>query len=510
MLLSISLGIGQRQPVSPGPLPTYADALPGSDIGAKTNAAFSHCRELPGACIVKLQPSKVYTFSTTIRIPETSATLDCGGSTLQYQGRSDAILVSPGPAGPPFISGGIQDCTIVGNSAAHANGIHQQSRVGFVYDRVAIRDFNGADSAAIWWENVAGNQRAPGWNEQDVVRKMDLGNSTTLFRLTRSTGTDSFAYNRFEDLHLDVMDGQAGLSIEGNGTPGSVSLIHSDIALKANVHSSAQSARVIAVTRGGRIEGSKLTVLAEQTSGAENSYGIYVDDSSSVYTSGVYSVAQLKTFGGADGDRLVMIPTLNPTTGGVHYEPARDVIQQRHCKFDLGPRGAAFWLASYGGVEVNCDFQIAARNTDDANPNVDHAGQGSVPVNLFYADGKTKSIGVGPGFSGTAPPAATLSVSGTAQLGSKGTAISKLAKYEQKLSPAPVPAGTCSSQIFPIAGIEAGDIVIAVNKSQAQADLAIGGFSAPSAGMLLVNFCNVSARPIEPTPDEAYSVVVVR
>jgi hypothetical protein len=212
VLLVLNVSYGQARlpaPTSAGNIPPYADSLPGADIGAKANNAFGRCRQMPGSCLVKLAPNQTYIFSTTIRIPETNAILDCNGSTLRFTGTGDAIFVSSGPPEPPFISGGIQDCTVLGSPSAKS-GIHQQSRVGFLYDRVAVRDFTGSDSSAIWWENVAGSRTAPGWNEQNVVRKVDLGNSTKLFRLSRTTGTDSFAYNRLDDLHLDVMDGQVG------------------------------------------------------------------------------------------------------------------------------------------------------------------------------------------------------------------------------------------------------------------------------------------------------------
>lgn len=490
------------------PVP-YADAFAGADIGAKANAAFARCQQMPGLCLVRLEPNHAYTFSTTIRFPTTSAALDCSGSTLHFQGTGDAIFVPPGPPEPPFLSGSIQNCTILGNSARHSNGIHQQSRLGFLYDRVAVRDFTGSESAAIWWENVNGGVGKPGWSEQDVVRKVDLGNSTSLFRMTRSSGTDSFMYNRFEDVHLDVMDGQKGISIEGSGTPGSVSLIHDEISIRANVNAASKGATVISVTKGGRIERSRLTLLAEQTSGAAASYGLYLDTGSSVYTSGTYSVANLKTFIGGRST-LVMIPTLNPSTGSVHFEPAQDVIQQRHCKFDLGPLSATFWLASYGGAEVNCNFEVMARNTDDANPDVNVQGKGAAPVSVLYADGKTKSVGVGPGFSGQSLPAATLTVNGTTQLGMKGTAINKLAKTEARFSPAAVPAGTCVAQMFAVPGIEAEDVVLAVNKTSQQEGLAIGGFSTSTAGQLTINFCNLTNRPLTPQTNEVYRIALVR
>jgi hypothetical protein len=390
-----------------------------------------------------------------------------------------------------------------------SNGIHQQSRLGFLYDRVAVRDFTGSDAAAVWWENVRGRPGNPGWNEQDVVRKMDLGNSTRLFRMTRSSGTDSFMYNRFEDMHLDVMDGQTGMSIEGSGTPGSVSLIHDELSIRANVNAASRGATVISVTKGGRIERSTLTLLAEQTSGTAPSYGLYVDTGSSVYTSGTYSVANLKTFIGGRSS-LVMIPTLNPSTGSVHFEPAQDVIQQRHCKFDLGPLDATFWLASYGGAEVNCNFEVLARNTDDANPDVNVQGKGAAPTSVLYADGKTKSVGVGPGFSNQSLPAATLTVHGTTQLGMKGTAINKLAKTEARFSPAAVPAGTCVAQMFAVPAIEAADVILAVNKTSQQEGLAIGGFSAQAAGQLTIDFCNLTNRPLTPPANEVYRIALLR
>jgi hypothetical protein len=508
IVLAQALGCLFLARVLHGQAAPYADSFAGADIGAKANAAFASCQQMPGLCLVQLEPNRAYTFSTPIRFPETSATLDCSGSILHFEGTGDAILIPPGPPQPPFLSGGIQNCTLLGNASPKANGIHQQSRLGFLYDRVAVRDFTGVEAAAVWWENVSGGPGKPGWNEQDVVRKMDLGNSTRLFRMTRSSGTDSFMYNRFEDMHLDVMDGQTGISIEGSGVPGSLSLIHDEISTRANVNAASKGATVIAVTRGGRIERSRLTLLAEQTSGTAASYGLYVDTGSSVYTSGTYSVANLKTFIGARSS-LVMIPTLNPSTGSVHFEPAQDVIQQRHCKFDLGPLNATFWLASYGGTEVNCNFEVMARNTDDANPDVNVQGKGAPPVNVLYADGKTKSVGIGPGFSNQSLPSATLAVNGTTQLGARGTPISKLAKAEARFSPAAVPAGTCVAQMFAVPGIEADDIVLAVNKASQQEGLALGGFSA-AAGQLMVNFCNLTNRPLIPSANELYRIALMR
>ena len=497
-----------RQPATATPAP-LADAFPGTDIGAKINAAFEGCRNGRAPCVVVLDSDKTYRFSTTIRFPGTRATLDCNRSVLQFTAGGDAIYIPPGPTSPPFLSGGLKDCTVIGTAAPHSIGIHQQSRIGFVYDGVAVRDFPGPESACVWWESVAGIARAPRFNEQNVVRKMDLGNCTTLFRMSRTSGTDSFAYNRIEDLHLDIMDGQVGLSVDGNGSLGSVSLIQSEINIRANVNASRHPGKVIAVTNGGRIEGSRLAVLAEQTSGNAGSYGLYVDSQSVVYVSGTYSAGNLKTFDGGRRGSLVMTPTLNPTTGSIHFEAPPSVIQQRHCKYDLGPVNATFWLASYGGAETNCSFQLLARNTSDHTKDVDANVEGTdAPVNVLYADGKTKAVGIGAGFSTSAPPDATLAVNGAIRLGTHGTPISKLARYEASATPPAIGPRSCASHTISVPGLEAEDVVLAVNPASPSAGVTLGGFSA-AAGKLTVSFCNFGAEPVTP-PAGKYRIAVLR
>jgi hypothetical protein len=73
-----------------------------------------------------------------------------------------------------------------------------------------------------------------------------------------------------------------------------------------------------------------------------------------------------------------------------------------------------------------------------------------------------------------------------------------------------VPAGTCVPQMFAVPGIEAEDIVVAVNKTSQQDGLAIGGYSTSAAGQLTIDFGNLSNRPLTPTANEVYRIALVR
>ena len=61
---------------------------------------------------------------------------------------------------------------------------------------------------------------------------------------------------------------------------------------------------------------------------------------------------------------------------------------------------------------------------------------------------------------------------GGVQVGSSGTALTKMAKYTATLSPAAVSAvSTCAAQSFTVTGVAAGDMFVAVQKPTEQAGL---------------------------------------
>ncbi len=121
-----------------------ATIFPGSDIGAKVNAAFASCN---GRCKVEI-PAGNYTYSTTINLPvqfSGGATLQCDSesTTLNYIGSGDAISASgTGDTESGLI---VKDCGLSGSSSTgNANGLHLRALGEAVFENIRIKNFPGA------------------------------------------------------------------------------------------------------------------------------------------------------------------------------------------------------------------------------------------------------------------------------------------------------------------------------------------------------------------------------
>lgn len=404
-------------------IPLSAFDFSGSDIGDRVNHAEASCVAGPSvSCNVSLPSGQTFSYSTPIVIGNDVTTLDCQGSTLNYTGaaNTDAITVQSAIGPVPYYSGGIKNCFVTGpGTATGVTGIHQQSRIGFVYENVGVKGFHAAGNACMSFENMSG---VTTFNEQNTLRKVDLNDCTTHIRLWRNGGTDSFQYNNFDDVHLDVEDAQVGLWLDGPGSSfPSLSIFGGHFNLRFNINSASVAATAIKLSGGADWERSEVNITGEQTSGATMSHMLSVDATSFLYVYGNMFLAGTNNVIAGSAGSVVVHPSLN-LNGAVHYEPSQVVLQQRHCKYDLGPNDATFWIANYGGSpsEDNCSFQIFGRNTDDTNKDVDIQGSGSAPVNILFADAYKKFVGIGPGFSRTSPPLATLQVNGGIWMSSTG------------------------------------------------------------------------------------------
>lgn len=391
----------------------YADQYPGANIGQKINAAFSDCGGGNISCQVFLRPGQIYPYNTTIVLPSTITTLDCNGSTLNWQGgaSTDAMVVQSATGPIPYYSGGFKNCFVIYSGGSNnVTGIHQQSRIGFVYENVGVRGFNTTGSACMAFENMVG---VTSFNEQNTMRKVDLNDCKKHIRLYRTNGTDSFQYNNFDDVHFDVEDGQIGFSLEGNSsdTFPSVTVFGGHFNFRFNINSAAVAATAVSLTNKADWERSEVNITGEQTSGATMSHALVTDATSALYVFGNLFISGTNNIIGGSVGSAVVHPTLN-LNGAVHYEQSLVTLQQRHCKFDSGPTNATFWLASYGGTETNCNFQIIKRNTSDPAPDVDVQGSGAAPINILYTDPFSGNVGIGPGFSDGAKPTQSLDLNG--------------------------------------------------------------------------------------------------
>lgn len=80
----------------------------------------------------------------------------------------------------------------------------------------------------------------------------------------------------------------------------------------------------------------------------------------------------------------------------------------------------------------------------------------------------------------------------------------------QPLTPAAVAANTTAEQTFTVAGLAAGDQLIAVEKPTAQAGLGIAGWRIVSATQVAITFVNDTAGALTPTAAETYTFEVAR
>lgn len=91
-----------------------------------------------------------------------------------------------------------------------------------------------------------------------------------------------------------------------------------------------------------------------------------------------------------------------------------------------------------------------------------------------------------------------------------GTVLARYARYTSRLTPAAVPANSCTAQSFTVPGLLKGDVLIGVSKPSEQNGLTVAPGHVAGDGSGTVNFCNVTAAAIAPRPREDYDFVVVQ
>jgi len=108
---------------------------------------------------------------------------------------------------------------------------------------------------------------------------------------------------------------------------------------------------------------------------------------------------------------------------------------------------------------------------------------------------------------GSNPGPNTVSLPDTVQMPTGN--VWKVGSFTLTLSPASVANATGAEQTFTMTGLLTTDIVV-VQKPTTQAGLVIGGSRVSAAGVIAINFANVTSATITPTASEAYQVLVVR
>jgi hypothetical protein len=242
----------------------------GSDVGAWTNAAIRQSNYIwipPGNYIQKTP----ITPNCATRIFGYEATVNYSGS--DYQVKTTYCQSSPFAA-----NGGIHGLSLSGSSAG-SGGIHVISTIAFELEDVAV--WNYTNGVGVLIDNQGG-----GYTERfHMFGYCSLGNNLSDLTFTNTSGTKSVGYADIQGVHLQVLNNQIGMTVNG------VSLYGAFINLKVNEFlSGGNSAYAIQVTNGGSIGGadepSTVFLSAENASGSGTGYGIYVDGRSSIYATG--------------------------------------------------------------------------------------------------------------------------------------------------------------------------------------------------------------------------------
>ncbi len=390
-----------------------ANRMSGSDAGAKINAAFAHCGSVP-SCTVYLLPGQKYDYKTPIEIPGSKSTpaivrpiLDCQNSVLNFLGSGDAIVVHGENGAGPATTGGIYNC-VVQSPKAHSTAvtslIHIEGRLGFTLSRLHL--FN-----AQWcldWENT-NSDGGPGYQEDNNFEHIEsTGCADHIHAHAGAGATGSFEYNRIDDWHMTLENNvgpEHGLAMVGGTTP--IGMQGGFINIKTNTggNGGATPVALVYLSNGSVLVRSTVMLHGENTGGLSHSYSVDVEDGSSFYATGDNLVDSTTLHLGASSAQYVMHPPLTDVTNDieagamVHMEAESGVATQRRCRFDTAADSARYWLASYGGTENNCEFQILGRRTDDQNRDVYYKGSGSnPPYNIFYINGRDKNVCIGPGY----------------------------------------------------------------------------------------------------------------
>lgn len=420
----------------------YADAMTGSDIGAKITAAFASqagtSANPQSAVKVVLNPNQVYQVSTAFSIPNSTAApyivtpvLDCQGATLEWNGSGDFITVLEENSNGP--SGFLENCFINngGSNTSSVNLVHQQSRVGFYYINDEFGFESNSGGSGLLLDNTATSWG--GYSERThIVNSVFQGNTKSIRLLGSDGGTGSFARTVIQGSSCNVNAAQYCLSVEGTGSAESAYVYNSYIDLRGNMTSSGVG---VLVENGGQIAlgvinlgfegGTYLVAVNDINSGINSEYGILDGNGIPNFLCTGCTSAFINVFTSESGDLLIQqAPNANGST------------QTRNSKFLLNygsPAGTygslRYGIASNGGTESNDGYvQWFARNTTaTTDPEVDcTTGCLSAQVNVMLSNKNGTGFGAGYGYStatgGTTLPTNPIEVAGgTFSVGAAGT-----------------------------------------------------------------------------------------
>lgn len=403
-----------------------ADSFPGADIGAKINAAFASgggSRSAPvQAVVVNLNPGLTYRYSTAIVLPNSTSSpyvvspvLDCHGALLTWIGGASDQMTVLGENN--YKSGEIRNCKINGASGSTITFYSRiDFRVSHSYFHVPIRFVNDLAHGG------------PGYTEQvhwDDIQ-LEVGANSCGITFSQAPGLTaggSYFYNWFSHIHLDLNDGARGFCLAA--FPGLQPVIFGGN-FDLHVNTGGKGNAVFYLGPGTAVTRGVVTITGENTGNQAPQYDVYANKDSSFYNAGT-SYAPGFVHGYAAGVPALSInwiggvqPVSNDLSGNsVAYGATRTLAAEpnslagfRQCSNQQVGSMTAFLLASSGGTEQNCSFEIASRATDTTYQDVDIAGASGHPITTKMWASSVGGVGFGPGFSAASYARSTVEVRG--------------------------------------------------------------------------------------------------
>lgn len=173
-------------------------------------------------------------------------------------------------------AGGIRGLTLQGTSSSAARGLHMGDVVGFTVHDVAVLGFSGAGSRGIWMDNT--NR----WCEQCEFTDVWIYDCETHLAFTVNGGNQSFGYNKWDGLRMNIKGGQTGFWSQD-----AAYIYHGNFRMKANVEGDGQ---IGFVDDGSFWDGTAVDIKAEHN-GAGTGVGIEVASGAALNVWGVVKTA---------------------------------------------------------------------------------------------------------------------------------------------------------------------------------------------------------------------------
>lgn len=89
------------------------------------------------------------------------------------------------------------------------------------------------------------------------------------------------------------------------------------------------------------------------------------------------------------------------------------------------------------------------------------------------------------------------------------TALLSIKRYTVSINPASVAAATTAEQTFTVTGVQAGDIVLSINKPTVTAGLGIANYRVSAADTVAITFVNATAGAVDAGAED-YEIIVGR